>query len=120
MYTPRAMARKAKRRQLKQLKKRPVSAVTGGAAAAPTGAGAGAVAGRVGGDQALVRSVEMSLAPKANAKRGRGVVLETADPAIPLDRVPYFAPDLKRLGLVAAGMVVLLAAGAQVIPFVVK
>ena len=48
------------------------------------------------------------------------MILEDADPAIPLDRVPYFTSDLKRLGLVAAAMVVLMIAGAQVIPLVVR
>lgn len=82
---------------------------------------------RVGGDQALVRSVEMSLAPGVPARRPAGrarggrVVLETADPAIPLDRVPYFLSDLARLGIVAGIMVVLLFLAAQfVIPLVVR
>jgi hypothetical protein len=49
------------------------------------------------------------------------MVLENADPAIPLDRVPYFLTDLARLGVVAAAMVVLLVAGAVfVIPQVVR
>jgi hypothetical protein len=80
----------------------------------------------VGGDQ-LVREVEMSLAPAAVAAQGarRGgrpgrVVLSDADPAIPLDRVPYFLSDLARLGMVAAAMVVLLILGAIfVIPLIV-
>jgi hypothetical protein len=75
----------------------------------------------VGGDQALVRSVEMSLAPRTGApRRGGRIVLEDADPAIPLDRVPYFTRDLARLGIVAAVMVALLIGGAQLIPLVIK
>ena len=65
----------------------------------------------------------MSLAPRQAARRstkGQRLILEDADPAIPLDRVPYFTSDLKRLGVVAAGMVVLMVAGAQLIPLVVK
>jgi len=65
----------------------------------------------------------MSLAPRQGARRstkGQRLILEDADPAIPLDRVPYFTSDLKRLGVVAAGMVVLMVAGAQLIPLVVK
>jgi hypothetical protein len=65
----------------------------------------------------------MSLAPRSAARRstkGQRLILEDADPAIPLDRVPYFTSDLKRLGLVAGGMVVLMVAGAQLIPLVVK
>jgi hypothetical protein len=68
----------------------------------------------------MVRSVEMSLAPQASARRGGRVVLENTDPAIPLDRVPYFVTDLVRLGIVAGLMVVLLFAGAVfVIPHVI-
>lgn len=55
--------------------------------------------------------------------RGRGgrVVLETADPAIPLDRVPYFLTDLARLGVVAGFMVALLVLAAFfVIPLVIR
>lgn len=70
----------------------------------------------------MVRAVEMSLAPGAPAgRRGGRVVLENADPAIPLDRVPYFLTDLARLGVVAAFMVGLLVVGALfVIPLVVR
>jgi hypothetical protein len=75
---------------------------------------------RVGGDQALVRSVEMSLASRTTARRGSRISLDSADPAIPLDRVPYFLSDLRHLGIVAVVMVVLLVAGAQLIPLVVK
>ena len=66
----------------------------------------------MGGDQALVRSVEMSLAPGPAPRRGSRIVLDSGDPAIPLDRVPYFLTDLARLGIVAAAMVVLLVLGA--------
>lgn len=69
----------------------------------------------------------MSLAPGVPARRpagrGRGgrVVLETTDPAIPLDRVPYFLSDLARLGIVAGLMVVLLVVAALlVIPLVTR
>lgn len=77
----------------------------------------------MGGDQALVRSVEMSLNPRAAGagRRSRGgMVLETADPAIPLDRVPYFTSDLARLGIVAVVMLVLVVAGSQLIPSIVR
>jgi hypothetical protein len=62
-----------------------------------------------------VRSVEMSLAPAAPSRRGGRIVLESGDPAIPLDRVPYFVSDLARLGVVAAAMVALLVVGAVLI-----
>jgi hypothetical protein len=62
----------------------------------------------------------MSLAPRSQVKRAGRVVLDNTDPAIPIDRVPYFVNDLKRLGAVAAAMVVVLVAGAQLIPLVVK
>jgi hypothetical protein len=65
----------------------------------------------------------MSLAPRSATRRstkGQRLILEDTDPAIPLDRVPYFTSDLKRLGLVAASMVVLMVVGAQLIPLVVR
>lgn len=75
----------------------------------------------MGGDQALVRAVEMSLAPGAAAKRGGRIVLEGSDPAIPLDRVPYFTSDLARLGVVGGIMIVLLFLGAQfAIPLIIR
>ena len=54
----------------------------------------------------------MSLSPGAPSRRGGRIVLDSGDPAIPLDRVPYFISDLRRLGVVAASMVVLLVIGA--------
>jgi hypothetical protein len=62
----------------------------------------------------------MSLAPRSPVKRGGRLVLDSTDPAIPLDRVPHFVSDLRHLGIVAALMVVLLVGGAQLIPLVVK
>ena len=48
-------------------------------------------------------------------------MLDSGDPAIPLDRVPYFLTDLIRLGIVAGVMVVLLFVAAElIIPRVVK
>jgi hypothetical protein len=77
---------------------------------------------RVGGDQATVRAVEMSLGARNQVVRGpRGrMVVQSGDPAIPLDRVPYFTRDLVRLLVVGAAMVVLLAVGSFVVPQLVK
>jgi hypothetical protein len=72
---------------------------------------------RVGGDQSLVRAVEMSLGAR---NRGGQRVIESGDPAIPLDRVPYFTKDLVRLAVVGAAMVVLLGAGSIAVPLIVK
>lgn len=55
--------------------------------------------------------------------RGRGrarYVLESGDPGIPLDRVPYFTTDLVRLGVVGAVMVVLLFAADFALAQLVK
>ena len=91
-------------------------AATSSSLAAPRG-------GRVGGDQALVRSVEMSLGPGV-AVRGKGrnrFVLEGGNPAIPLDRVPYFLTDLRRIGIIGGLMVVVMIAAAYtVIPLFVR
>ncbi|HKV89213.1 MAG TPA: hypothetical protein VJT78_14555 [Candidatus Dormibacteraeota bacterium] len=77
---------------------------------------------RVGGDQALVRAVEMSLGAKNQYSKARGgrMIVESADPSIPLDRVPYFTRDLVRLGVVGFAMVVLLGAGSLAVPLIVK
>ena len=77
---------------------------------------------RVGGDQALVRSVEMSLGSTNRIVKGRGgrFTVESNDPSIPLDRVPYFTKDLVRLLVVGAAMVVLLGLGSLTVPLLVK
>jgi hypothetical protein len=63
----------------------------------------------------------MSLAPGQVSRRGGRIVLDNTDPAIPLDRVPFFVSDLKRLGVVAGLMVILLVVGAElIIPQLVK
>src|SRR5438876_11275794 len=73
---------------------------------------------RVGGDQALVRAVEMSLGARNQIVKGRGgrYLVESADPSIPLDRVPYFTKDLIRLLVVALAMIVVLGVGSLPIP----
>jgi hypothetical protein len=111
------VARKGRRRNQRRPAQRPAS----GASPAATPARPQSP-GRVGGEQAAVRSVEMSLAPRATTRRStksQRLVLEDADPAIPIDRVPYFVEDLKRLGIVAGAMVVLMLGAAQLIPLVV-
>jgi hypothetical protein len=77
---------------------------------------------RVGGDQALVRSVEMSLGARNQFTKVRGgrYIVESADPSIPLDRVPYFTKDLVRLAVVGVAMVVLLGVGSFAVPMIVK
>ena len=77
---------------------------------------------RVGGDQALVRSVEMSLGARNQFTKVRGgrYIVESADPSIPLDRVPYFTKDLVRLAIVGAAMVVLLGVGSFAVPLIIK
>ncbi len=117
------MAKKSKRRQQGK-RPRPTFAPPGAASSASAVAAAPrpAAPARVGGNEALVRSVEMSLAPRAigagrKGQRG-GLVLEGVDPAIPLDRVPYFTSDLRKLGVVAVIMVVLLVVAARLLPLV--
>ena len=122
------MSRKGKKRAKAKYRQpmRPAGPLT------PTGTGTG-VAGtataarpqqqaRVGGDQALVRSVEMSLGSTNRIVKGRGgrFTVESSDPSIPLDRVPYFTKDLVRLLVVGAAMVVLLGIGSVTVPLLVK
>ena len=77
---------------------------------------------RVGGDQAVVRAVEMSLGARNQVVKQRGGqrIIESGDPAIPLDRVPYFTKDLVRLLVVGAAMIVLLAVGSFAVPQIIK
>jgi hypothetical protein len=77
---------------------------------------------RVGGDQVTVRAVEMSLGARNQVVKVRGGqrIIESSDPSIPLDKVPYFTKDLVRLAVVGAAMVVLLAVGSFTVPLIVK
>ncbi len=69
-----------------------------------------------------MRAVELSLGSSNRILKSRGgrMVVESVDPSIPLDRVPYFSNDLIRLAVVAGAMVVLLGAGAVTIPQLIK
>jgi hypothetical protein len=77
---------------------------------------------RVGGDQALVRAVELSLGGQNQIVKSRGgrFTVQSTDPSIPLDRVPYFTKDLLRLLVVGAAMIVLLGVGSVTVPLIVK
>ena len=102
----------------------PLTPAAGGPAAAvqPTAASRSVSQARVGGDQALVRAVELSLGSQNQVIKGRGgrFTIQSSDPSIPLDRVPYFTKDLVRLAVVGAAMVVLLAVGSLTVPLIVK
>ena len=117
------MSRKSKKKGRNKF--RPPVRVAGTAGSSALGASSPQRAvsqARVGGDQALVRAVEMSLGARNQMVKGRGgrMVVQSGDPAIPLDRVPYFTKDLVRLAVVGAAMVVLLGAGSVVVPQLVK
>ena len=122
------MSRKSKKRAKMKYRQpmRPAGplAPTGGGVAVGPAAPARATQqqARVGGDQALVRAVEMSLGSRNQIVKGRGgrYTVESADPSIPLDRVPYFTKDLVRLLVVGAAMVVLLGIGSVTVPLLVK
>jgi hypothetical protein len=77
---------------------------------------------RVGGDQALVRAVELSLGGHNQIVKSRGgrFTVQSTDPSIPLDRVPYFTKDLTRLLVIGFAMVVLLGVGSLTVPLIVK
>jgi hypothetical protein len=117
------MARKGKKRIKAKYRQpmRPPGPLTPVGTGAPTvqsGPQKSVSQARVGGDQALVRAVELSLGARNQVVKGRGgrYVVESADPSIPLDRVPYFTKDLVRLLVVGASMIVLLAVGSLAIP----
>jgi hypothetical protein len=118
------MARKQKRKgAAARAKFRPPVPAASPSTAAPAGSAATPRGGRVGGDQALVRSVEMSLGGNVQVRgKGRNRVYESiGTPGIPLDRVPYFTADLRQIAIVGGLMVVLLIlANFTVIPLFVK
>lgn len=65
-------------------------------------------------------AVEMRLAPTGTSRRRAGqVVLEGVDPAIPLDQVPHFTADLRRIGITIVVMLALLVIGSRIIPLVI-
>lgn len=104
---------------------RPAGPLTPGTGATSTAAASSTRSvsqARVGGDQALVRAVEMSLGARNQVTKGRGgrFLVESADPSIPLDRVPYFTKDLIRVCVVGVAMLVLLAIGSIAVPAIVK
>jgi hypothetical protein len=100
----------------------PLTPGLGTAAATSTAAPRSVSQARVGGEQALVRAVEMSLGARNQVTKGRGgrLIVESADPSIPLDRVPYFTKDLVRVCVVGGAMLVLLAIGSIAVPTIVK
>lgn len=123
------MSRKGKKRSKGKYRPpvRPPGPLTAGMGAPAAGVPAAAPQrsvsqARVGGDQALVRAVEMSLGARNQIVKGRGgrYVVESADPSIPLDRVPYFTKDLVRLAVVGGAMVVLLGIGSVTVPLLFK
>src|SRR5258708_39736146 len=111
------MAPRTKRRRPARHRPRPTRPLPPLAATPGAAPQAARPVGRTGGGESLVRAVEMSLAPRGAGagRRQRGMVL-AADPAIPLDRVPYFTSDLAKLGIVASRMLVLLPDGSRLIP----
>lgn len=122
------MSRKGKKRVKAKYRQpmRPPGPLTpvGAPGARPQGAAAqrSVSQARVGGDQALVRAVELSLGARNQVVKGRGgrYIVESADPSIPLDRVPYFTKDLVRLAVVGVAMVALLILGSAMVPQLVK
>ena len=122
------MSRKSKKRAKGKFRQPmrppgPLTPAAGASAAVQTSGAARSVSqARVGGDQALVRAVELSLGSRNQIIKGRGgrFTVESTDPSIPLDRVPYFTKDLVRLLVVGVAMVVLLGVGSLTVPLFVK
>jgi hypothetical protein len=125
------MSRKGKKRARAKYRQpmRPAGPLTpstgapGSAVAVQTGTAQRSVSqARVGGDQALVRAVELSLGSQNQIVKSRGgrFTVQSTDPSIPLDRVPYFTKDLLRLAVVGGAMIVLLGVGSVTVPLIVK
>ena len=71
---------------------------------------------RLSGDPA---ADDRAMAPEDFEAGGR-FVIESGDPSIPLDRVPYFTKDLVRLAVVGVAMLVLLGVGSITMPLLIK
>lgn len=121
------MSRKGKKRAKARYRQplRPPGPLTPSTGSSPAGSSTATRSvsqARVGGDQALVRAVELSLGGQNQVVKSRGgrFTIQSTDPSIPLDRVPYFTKDLIRLAVVGVAMVVLLAVGSVTVPLIVK
>lgn len=118
------MSRKGKKRAKGKFRQpmRPAATMMATGAAQTPAAARSVSQARVGGDQATVRAVEMSLGGSNQIVKQRGgrFLVQSTDPSIPLDRVPYFTKDLVRLLVVGAAMVVLLGLGSLTVPLIVK
>src|SRR5947208_772442 len=116
------MSRKGKKRAKGKYRQpmRPAGPLT--AVGTPGAATRSVSQARVGGDQATVRAVELSLGARNQFVKQRGgrMIVQSTDPSIPLDRVPYFTKDLVRLLVVGASMIVLLGVGSLTVPLIVK
>lgn len=117
-------SKKARAKYRQPLRPGPLTPTTGvpGAAAATAAPQRSVSQARVGGDQALVRAVELSLGAQNQIVKQRGgrFTVQSTDPSIPLERVPYFTKDLMRLLVVGVAMVVLLGVGSVTVPLIVK
>jgi len=113
------MARKNKRSQLRKPQRGGPGA---GRAARPAGIPplAAAQPGQPGPPEGTAPAASTALPvqrPLPRAARGRQATgpLPTQDAAIPLDRVPYFRADLRRIAITAGFMFLLLIAGSVVL-----
>ena len=114
------MARKNKRNQLRKPQR---GSSGGGRAARPAGIPQPSPSTPPESSQAAAASqptpssVSPAVRPLPRATRGRTVAgpLPTQDASIPLDRVPYFRSDLRRIAITAGLMFVLLIVGSIVL-----
>jgi hypothetical protein len=113
------MARKNKRNQVRKPQR---GSSGGGRAARPAGISPAAPSTPAEGGQTAPASQPATTAtpvprPLPRAARGRQMAgpLPTQDAAIPLDRVPYFRSDLRRIAITAGLMFVLLIVGSIVL-----
>ena len=113
------MARKNKRNQLRKPQR---GSSGGGRAARPAGIPPAAPSAPAEGAEAASDAQPATYGtpaprPLPRASRGRQAAgpLPTQDAAIPLDRVPYFRSDLRRIAITAGLMFILLIVGSIVL-----
>lgn len=114
------MARKNKRSQVRKPQRGSATAQRAArpagippAAAAPAASDGQAAAPAQPAPASSSRLVQRPL-PRARGRQGDGA-LPTGDASIPLDRVPYFRADVRRIAITAGFMFILLIAGSIVL-----
>lgn len=109
------MARKNKRQQLRKPQRGAAARAARPAGLPPAAPAAGGQATQGATPAATQASSVQRPLPRPVSGRPGASQFATQDAAIPLERVPYFRSDLRRIGITAGFMIVLLILGSFVL-----